>query len=71
MKRTSVDSSNLAAVGYDSESNELEITFRDGRVYMYEEVPEEIAGELLRAPSKGRYFTFEIRDGGYQCFRFK
>ncbi len=32
MKRTSVDSSNLASVGYDPKSQILEIEFNTGRV---------------------------------------
>ncbi len=40
MDRTPVSSSNLASVGYDSESMVLEIEFLNGSVYQYFDAPE-------------------------------
>jgi hypothetical protein len=70
MIRKSVDSTNLKKVGYDRKTKELEITFQNGRVYVYDDVPEEVFKELLDADSKGRYFNSEIRDD-YQYYRVK
>jgi KTSC domain-containing protein len=61
MLRTRVDSSTIAMVGYDEEQQVLEITFRDGRVYHFLEVPPERVLSLLRAESKGRFFNREIK----------
>ena len=61
MLRTRVESSNIAMVGYDEDQQILEITFRDGRVYHYLEVPPERALSLLRAESKGRFLNHEIK----------
>ena len=61
MLRSRVDSSTIAMVGYDEEQQILEITFRDGRVYHYLEVPPERALSLLRAESKGRFLNSDIK----------
>jgi hypothetical protein len=61
MLRARVESSNIAMVGYDEDQQILEITFRDGRVYHYLEVPPERALSLLRAESKGRFLNSDIK----------
>ncbi|WP_138758283.1 KTSC domain-containing protein [Modestobacter altitudinis] len=61
MLRQRVESSNIAMVGYDEEEQVLEITFRDGRVYHFLEVPPERVLSLLRAESKGGFFNREIK----------
>lgn len=50
----------LASVGYDAESEALEIEFRSGRVYRYEQVPASVHDWLLRAPNKGIFVTRQI-----------
>ena len=68
MLRQRVESSNIAMVGYDEEQQILEITFRDGRVYHFLEVPPERVLSLLRAESKGRFFNGEIKPNfGYRA----
>jgi hypothetical protein len=68
MLRSRVESSTIAMVGYDEEQQILEITFRDGRVYHYLEVPPERALSLLRAESKGRFLNREIKpEFGYRA----
>ena len=68
MLRARVESSNIAMVGYDEEQKILEITFRDGRVYHYLEVPPERALSLLRAESKGRFLNSDIKPAfGYRA----
>ena len=68
MLRARVESSNIATVGYDEEQQILEITFRDGRVYHYLEVPPERALSLLRAESKGRFLNSDIKpEFGYRA----
>jgi hypothetical protein len=68
MLRSRVESSTIAMVGYDEEQQILEITFRDGRVYHYLEVPPERALSLLRAESKGRFLNSDIKpEFGYRA----
>ena len=62
IKRQPVESSVLAAVGYDAQRRVLEIEFHSGAIYRYLEVPEEIHRRLLAAESKGHYFGANIRD---------
>jgi lysyl-tRNA synthetase class 2 len=57
-----LDSSVVKAAEYDPESHTLEIEIKNGRLYRYEDVPEDIYTELLNAPSKGSFFNKEIRD---------
>jgi hypothetical protein len=61
MLLVSVISSNLMAMGYDPNSGELQIQFRNGRIYSYQNVPPEIYDGLINAPSKGTFFGQLIR----------
>jgi len=63
MERKAVESSNLKSVGYDEEKELLEIEFKNGSVYQYADVPEEIHEELMNAESKGRYLREKITKG--------
>jgi len=57
MERTPVESKSVASVGYDAERFELEVEFRNGRVYRYEQVPIAAYRLLLQAPSIGEYIN--------------
>ena len=61
MKRMPVQSSNLAAVGYDSRCNLLEVEFHNGSVYRYFDVPRNVMRSLMQAQSKGGFFNSYIR----------
>ena len=62
MDRIPVDSSNLRSIGYDAASQTLEVEFRSHAVYQYYNVPENIWMELEAAPSKGKYYSSQIKD---------
>lgn len=64
-----VASSNLDEVEYNTETEELDITFLSGRTYRYFNVPQDVHQELLNAPSHGKYFYAYIRNGGYDYER--
>lgn len=55
MNLTPVSSSNLRAVGYDPDREELTIQFHDSGVYTYINVPKHIYDGLMSASSKGSY----------------
>lgn len=57
-----VSSSNVDRVGYRRDSSSLLVVFKSGTGYVYSGVPEHIADELLKAPSKGTFFGKNIRD---------
>lgn len=62
MKRISVSSSNLASVGYNPESQILEVELNAGRVYQYFDVPQTEYDGLMNADSHGRYFNQNFRN---------
>jgi hypothetical protein len=58
---TTVESTTLAAIGYDDAGGILQLEFRSGAVYRYFGVPAAVPEGLLSAPSKGKYFNRVIR----------
>jgi hypothetical protein len=48
-------------IGYDDESEELIVTWNNGRKSAYAGVPEELALELSKAPSVGNMINDEIK----------
>lgn len=52
----------LSSVGYDPKRCVLEVEFTSGRVYQYFGVPEREVDRLLRADSRGAYFSERVRD---------
>lgn len=63
-----VSSSMARAVGYDDESQLLQIEFNSGSVYQYEGVNPQTWESLQTTDSTGRFFNSEIK-GNYQCRR--
>lgn len=61
IRRTPVASSNIASIGYDKESQILEIEFHHGAIYQYVDVPEKVYEELMNSPAQGAYFMNEIK----------
>lgn len=53
-----VISSHLETVAY---TDKLYIKFYNGKIYEYDDVPEDLAYEMLSQPSKGVYFWKHIR----------
>jgi hypothetical protein len=60
MKRTPVESSMIRDVGYDPETETLEIGFNSGTVFQYFDVKPEAYEALMNAGSKGRHFLDNI-----------
>jgi hypothetical protein len=59
MELTPVKSSNVAAVGHEGET--LEVQFNNGTRYRYAGVPRETFDALIGAESVGRFFNTEIK----------
>lgn len=53
--RTRVKSSNVFAIGYDKANKILQVEFKNGSVYEYYEVPENVFLAFMSAESKGRF----------------
>lgn len=62
MDRIPVQSSNVAEVGYDSQSMTLEVAFRDGSVYQYFDVPDTVYQGLLHADSVGTFLNAQVKN---------
>lgn len=62
MDRTPVSSSNISAIGYDEDSQVLEVEFINGGVYSYSGVPSGEYDGFANADSKGKYFHANIKD---------
>jgi len=71
MSRTPVSSSNLASVGYDSQSKLLEVEFLDGSVYQYFNIPSYIYTGLMNAASHGSFLDTFVKKAGYNYRRIQ
>lgn len=61
MEMVNVSSSNVAAVGYDEESETLQVEFKKGTIYQYFDVPENVFIGLRDADSVGGYLAAHIK----------
>lgn len=62
MQLDPVESSMLAAVGYDASLRALVVLYNSGKAYQYLEVPPDIFQGLLEARSKGRFMLDHVID---------
>jgi hypothetical protein len=65
MNRRPVESSNIASIGWEPDSEDattgtLEVEFHHGGVYQYSAVPEQEYQNLIGASSIGRYLATNI-----------
>lgn len=56
-----VESSIIAAIGYDGLAKILHVQFKTGLTYLYFNVPINVYDEIFTAPSQGSYFSKNIR----------
>lgn len=54
-------STHLDRVDFDSDTQQMTITFKDGRSYLYRSVPHDIFLGLQNARSSGQYFERQIK----------
>jgi hypothetical protein len=66
MEMINVDSSNIESVGYDEDSSTMQLQFKNGGLYQYFDVPEDVFIGLRDAPSAGKYLAERIKG----VFRF-
>ena len=62
MEKQYVSSSSVLSIGYDAQTQTLEIEFVTGRVYQYYGVPDHLYEQIMRAESKGQFFNTYIKD---------
>lgn len=61
VEREPVSSSNIVSIGFDPESETLEIEFKDSEIYQYFNVPQFVHERLMQADSIGKFFNVEIK----------
>ena len=61
-KQAVASSSSVRAIGYDSQTQTLEVEFLSGLVYQYYGVPDHMHDKMMEASSKGRFLNTYIRD---------
>lgn len=54
MERTAVKSSNIVSIGYDLQSQTLEVEFKQSQIYQYSPVTKELYNQFMMAPSLGK-----------------
>ena len=62
MNKSSVASSNVSSIGYDSITQTLEVEFLSGRVYQYYGVPDHLHEQIMQASSKGQFLNYYIKN---------
>lgn len=61
MNMHNVDSSNIAAIGYDEDSQTLQVEFHNGTLYQYFDVPEMIYDGMDHSSSVGQYLNQQVK----------
>ncbi|HVV83708.1 MAG TPA: KTSC domain-containing protein [Kofleriaceae bacterium] len=60
MIRAPVRSKAIAVVGFDADTNVLEVVLKEGGTYRYFGVPRSVAQAMLEAPSIGAFVATEV-----------
>ena len=67
MEMYQVTSRAISAIGYDSNTLVMKITFKQGKTYDFCRVPQQVFEQFLAAPSQGKFYDKQVKDK-YQCF---
>ena len=59
--RTPIKSSQIYAIGYDQDSQTLEVEFPEGEIWQYQAVPSAVFQGFEMASSKGKYYSQKIK----------
>lgn len=60
--RKQVNSSNIHSIGYDPDTSTLAVEFSSKKVYLYRNVPQDLADTLNEAESVGKWFYNNIKN---------
>ena len=55
-------SSNVARVGFDDETQDIVVEFKNGGTYSYSGAGEAVAADMASDPSPGRYFARHVKN---------
>lgn len=62
MERTPVKSSNIASVGFCSDRKCVEIEYKNGSVYEYEDCDQKLYDALMTSESKGKFVHTHLKN---------
>jgi hypothetical protein len=62
MEVRKVTSSNIDSIGYDSATKTLKVIFKNGHIYDYYGVSDQVHEALMSAESIGKFFNTNIRN---------
>jgi hypothetical protein len=62
-----IQSSNIKKTEYDTETKNLLITFNNGAIYEYQEVPHQLYTQFRMSESQGKFFSGKIA----KVFKYK
>lgn len=62
MRMRKADSTSIKSYGYDPKSKTLAIRFESNDLYHYADVPKRTFDRLVKAKSKGRFVSRNVRD---------
>jgi KTSC domain len=62
------ESSTIARIGYDSDSQTMTVEFKNSATYNYFDVPAHVFQAISNAPSKGQYLAQQVK-GTYRYAR--
>lgn len=62
MARKLVESNLIRSIGYDAETGNLEVEFKNGGIYLYYKVSVEDYTALMRSTSIGSFFSKSIKN---------
>ena len=61
MNHVAVKSTNIASIGYDYSLLNMEVKFKGGALYRYDNVPPEVHAKFLNASSPDSHFAAHIK----------
>ena len=61
LKFRSLNSSHIQSAAHDRETDELHVTFKTGKTYVYEDVDADEAHEFFNATSHGKHLSENIK----------
>lgn len=60
-----IHSSHVNAIGHDPETNELHVTWQDGKTSIYSDVPAAKAAQIAGSWSVGKALTEQVKNGNH------
>lgn len=70
MRHIIAKSSNIQAIDYNEDESSLSVEFKNGSIYKYFDVPDDIPTSMITASSVGRFFIQNIKSN-YEFERVK